>query len=440
MAQQQTAAPTFEIFLRTRTAILISLAFLATVLTMVPAGQAQTFQLLHTFTGPDGAGPNGLIMDRGGRLYGGASGGGANNLGLVYRAMELGGWIVAPLHQFSPPLTNGDGPAAPVFGPDGNIYGVTGGGGDLAGNCVSDGEGCGVVFKLQPPAIACGSVLCAWNETVLYKFTGHPGDGDTPSSGVAFDAAGNLYGTTSYGGNGTCAQPPLPNYGCGIVYQLSHSAGGWTETVIYNFQGANDGHSPAGTLIVDRAGNLYGTAQGGSSGDGVVYELSPSNGAWTQTILHSFQGSDGSYPGALIADSSGNLYGITGLGGPQNVGTVFQLTQPGTWNFQTLYSFSSTANGTYPEGGLTRDSAGNFYGATQDGGTYNYGVAFKLTLSNGNWVESVLHSFDGAPDGFYPNVQIVDSAGNVYGTSATGGNTSDCYPAFGCGTLWRITP
>ncbi len=432
---RQNAAPLFDNMV---TGLIRAIVLAGIVSAM--AAQAQTFRILHTFTGPDGDEPDGLLMDRGGRLYGTVGAGGSSNRGLVFRAVELGGWIVTPLHQFVPPLTNGSGPGAPAFGRDGNIYGVTGGGGDLGGNCVSDGQGCGVVFKLQPSAIACGSFVCPWNETALYAFTGHPTDGDIPSGGVTFDTAGNLYGTTSYGGNGVCAQPPLPNYGCGIVYKLSPSGNGWTETVIYNFQGANDGHSPAGNLIVDAAGNLYGTAQGGSGGDGVIYELSPSNGAWTQTIIHSFQGSDGNYPGALIADPSGNLYGITGSGGASNFGTVFELTQPGTWNFQLLYSFPSGSTGQYPEGGLARDSAGNLYGATQDGGTNDYGVAFKLSFSNGNWVESVLHSFDGDPDGFYPSVQLVDSAGNIYGTSETGGDTQDCYPDFGCGTLWRITP
>ena len=182
-------------------------------------------------------------------------------------------------------------------------------------------------------------------------------------------------------------------------------------------------------------------AEGGSGSKGVVYELSPSNGVWTETTVHAFQGSDGDGPwGTLVADPSGNLYGLTTTGGAHNSGTVFELTQPGTWNFQLLYSFSGSTTGTYPEGGLARDSAGNLYGTTGDGGTYDYGVAFKLTLSNGNWVETALHDFNLSDGIFLTGQLLIDSSGNIYGTAQEGGDASDCYPSLGCGTVWEISP
>jgi hypothetical protein len=255
--------------------LLILLILLATAI----AAQAQTFQVLHTFTGGDGVGPDaGLTMDRSGRLYGTVNGG-TGNFGSVFRMAESGsGWVLNPLHQFVPPLANGDGPdVKAIFGPDGNLYSATAIGGDEQADCENDGQGCGVVFKLQPPATACVSFLCPWTETVLYQFTGQP-DGDSPGSEVIFDAAGNLYGTTGSGGTGDCSNGGDPNYGCGTVYELSPSGSGWTEKVIYSFQGANDGYSPSGGLIFDATGNLYGVAEGGSGSKGVVYELSPSNG------------------------------------------------------------------------------------------------------------------------------------------------------------------
>jgi hypothetical protein len=167
--------------------LLILLILLATAI----AAQPQTFRVLHTFTGGDGVGPDaGLTMDRSGRLYGTVNGG-TGNFGSVFRMAESGsGWVLNPLHQFVPPLANGDGPdVKAIFGPDGNLYSATAIGGDEQADCENDGQGCGVVFKLQPPATACVSFLCPWTETVLYQFTGQP-DGDSPGSEVIFDAAG----------------------------------------------------------------------------------------------------------------------------------------------------------------------------------------------------------------------------------------------------------
>ena len=162
-----------------RMAGMASLLILLILLATAIAAQAQTFQVLHTFTGGDGVGPDaGLTMDRSGRLYGTVNGG-TGNFGSVFRMAESGsGWVLNPLHQFVPPLANGDGPdVKAIFGPDGNLYSATAIGGDEQADCENDGQGCGVVFKLQPPATACVSFLCPWTETVLYQFTGQP-DGD----------------------------------------------------------------------------------------------------------------------------------------------------------------------------------------------------------------------------------------------------------------------
>jgi len=211
------------------------------------------------------------------------------------------------------------------------------------------------------------------------------------------------------------------------------------ETVIYSFQGGNDGENPLGGLIFDSAGNLYGTtAIGGSSSAGTIFELSPSGNNWTETILHTFQGSDGSFPtGNLTADQSGNIYGAAESGGADGGGTVFELSHPGSWTFNVLYSFPRPGG---PAGGLVFDGSGNLYGTTEAGGAYGDGTAYKLTPSNGSWAETDLHDFDGS-DGVYPNGGLVfDSAGNLYGTAQEGGGGVDgpCY-GIGCGTIWEIT-
>jgi len=400
-----------------------------------PAAHAQIFQVIHSFTaGADGAIPfAGLTMDRAGRLYGTTNGGGFT-FGSVYRIAEFGSsWITSPLLDFHAP-SNGQSPDATVaLGPDGNLYGTTSAGG--LSNCPGGGDqGCGVVFKLQPPARVCTSVSCPWTETVLHRFLGLPNDGWLPASQLTFDSAGNIYGNTQYGGTGHCS-----NLGCGLVFKLSPSGGGWTETVIYNFQAGNDGYYPEGGLLLDAAGNLYGTSYGGSGGKGIVYELSPSNGGWALSILYSFNGSEGNGPeGPLVADQAGNLYGITASGGSANQGTVFRLTQPGTWTYELLYSFPSYSIGGQPNGGLAIDGAGDLYGTTYGGGAYGDGIAFKVTHTNSGWVQTTLHDFNSS-DGVTPNGSpVIDSSGNLYGTAALGGSTTGCYT--GCGTVWEISP
>jgi uncharacterized repeat protein (TIGR03803 family) len=234
--------------------------------------------------------------------------------------------------------------------------------------------GDGMVFELSPGEGG------AWTETVLHSF-GNGSDGQAPESGVIMDAAGNLYGTTVQGGT-NCSQS-----GCGTVYELSPSEdGSWIETVLHSFDG-NDGLQPWASLILDAAGNLYGTtSQGGAYcapfGCGTVFELSPSEGGgWTETVLHSFNndGHDGEDPVApLILDPAGNLYGTTTYGGTGLYGTVFELShRAGGWIETVLCNFGDDNGVIF--GGVVMDRAGDLYGNTEGGGLYGYGTAFELT-------------------------------------------------------------
>jgi uncharacterized repeat protein (TIGR03803 family) len=234
------------------------------------AAQAQTFNVIHNFTGgSDGGAPYaGLTMDQVGNLYGTSAYGGSADDGTVFELAPRGSsWILIPLHQFRGRQGAGSDGAKPesrvVIGPDGGLYGTTVAGGQ--GTCNYRGMGCGTVFNLRSAATACKSALCPWTETVLYRFTGG-GDGYQPGSGdLIFDQAGNVYDTTYEGGatNG------------GVVYELTPSNGGWTESVLYNFRADPDGSFPLSGVIFDRVGNLYGTTSlGGQEKKG---EMGPSS-------------------------------------------------------------------------------------------------------------------------------------------------------------------
>jgi uncharacterized repeat protein (TIGR03803 family) len=260
----------------------------------------------------------------------------------------------------------------------------------------------------------------ASTEKVLYSF-GSGTDANTPVSGLTFDAAGNLYGTAAGGGADSD----------GAVFELTPASGGkWNESVIYSFTGGSDGMVPLGDVILDAAGNLYGTTSRGASGSGTIFTLIPgAGGKWKLKVLHTFQGTTGGVPSAgLIFDPAGNLYGTTAEGGAHEAGTVFQLT-PGTngkWTFKSIHSFNSNGHdGTNPLAGLTLDAAGNLYGTTHDGGAHTYGIVYQLTPgSNGKWTETILHTFNAGNghDGAGSAAPIViDSNGNLFGTTVSGG-------------------
>jgi len=338
------------------------------------------------------------------------------------------------LHTF----TGGQDGFAPspflVSDASGNLYGTTYGGGlNRDSSCF---DGCGVVFKLSPNSSG------SWTESVLYNFKGGS-DGQAPE-GVVFDAAGNLYGTTGGGGNMTCDGG---NFTCGTVFKLTHNAdGSWSESILYAFNGSTDGSVPAAGLLVDAAGNLYGTAvASGLDGCGVVFKLSPTTtGSYNYSVLYSFTGgADGAQPRAMLTmDAGGNLFGTASEGGDFNAcafsgcGTVFELSPSGSsWNFQVLYNFTNTStSGVFPTSGLTLDAAGNLYGTAAYGGPTGAGVAYKLTKS-ANWQQSVLEAFPsgtsgiGSPDGGL----VFDSVGNLYG--ATGVTSSKNQ-----GALYKLSP
>lgn len=416
------------------------LAILLLFFAALPAA-AQTFTVLHTFTdGQDGAQPfAGLAIDRNGTLYGTTASGGINNCvtgcGLVYRMMKRGsGWLFTTLYQFQGE-PDGNYPQAITISPNGTLYGMTFEGGQ--GNCAYGTTGCGTIYNLRPPASFCHSASCFWNETVLHRFTGSEfGDGATPVGGqLTFDAHGNFFGTTSGGGT----------YTYGTVFEMSPSQGSWTETVLYSFSGGGSGGwgYPESGVLLDASGNLYGTTtlQNQYAG-GVLYELSPSGGSWTGNVLHAFEcsGDEGCVPGGLIYDPAGNVYAGTPAGGANGGGTAVEFQPSLGWSLNTLFSFNGDAGGG-PIGYLAMDAAGNLYGATNADGDHLVGTVFKLTPSSGGgWTMTILHTFTGGSDGAYPRSGVVlDAQGNIYGTAGNGGNTPACNGA-GCGVVYEITP
>jgi uncharacterized repeat protein (TIGR03803 family) len=358
-------------------------------------------------------------------------------------AFCLTGWAASEkvLHAFHG--TDGCGPTSVIVGPDGALYGTT----QAAGSSTCSGDGnSGAVFQLTRGSNG------KWSETVLHLFTGS--DGWFPNGSLVADKAGNLYGTTVYGGPNGCS-----GLGCGVAFELEHGSDGeWTFSVLHQFfQKIGDGAQPYAGMIFDSKGNLYGTTSHGGNtsacegGCGVVFELSPAReGQWTETVLYSFDATDGSNPtAALTLDSSGNLYGTTEWGGAYGGGTVFKLSQRhGQWAEEILHSFDGdTGDGDLPAFGVTFDSSGNLYGATPVGGTKGeegYGTAFRLTLdSEGKWKETILHRFNRAKfgGGYVRSGLVLDKRGNLYGTAAWGGKY-DCAlgGGLGCGVVFKLTP
>ena len=366
-------------------------------------------------------------------------------------------WKEKVLYSFQGGTNDGEYPAGGVvFDKAGNLYGATTDGG---GECPP--AQCGTVFQLAPPA----QKGDPWTKTVLYIFKGNgSSDGNTPAGSVILDSAGNLYGTTGYGGTGNCVLLGT-KVGCGTVYELSpptQKGGAWTEIVLYSFPTAKQGYLPNGNLVFDGVGNLYGaTMFGGGYGTtcdpyyqycGAVFELIPpkkQGGAWTETVLHGFRGpTDGANPnGALILDSNGAIYGTTYRGGyncphnsGQGCGTVFKLTPPtkkgGLWTETVLHRFyREVSDGAAPAAGVVFDGQGELYGTTARGGGGNSGsgTVFKLTSkAKGSWIEQVLYSFQGNSDGGQPQAGVVfDSKGNLYGTTTSGGTV-------GNGSVFRL--
>ena len=417
---------------------LVLLPGLVAITVVAPAMHAQTFTVIHSFRGSDGGGPDGLLLDPAGDICGVADYGGSNSdacqpygCGTAFELKRThSGWVFNLLYTFQGGYDGLRPDSAPVFGPDGALYGPLADGGE--GNC--DQNTCGMVYRLSPLASSCKSALCSWSENVLYRFTGG-GDGGYPGQIVFHD--GDIYGTTTLGGrHGGCSTGF-----CGTIFEMTPSGGGWTESAVYQFAGGpGDGGWPS-NLVFDHAGNIYGTTEtGGEQYEGTVYELSPNGSGYTEQILYQFTAGDsGEGPTGLILDSAGNLYGTTYTGGAGGCGTVWELSPSGgSWNFSVVYSFSGGGGCFGPSDGLVMDAVGNIYGTTNRTGSDNRGVVFKLTPSGSGWTYTDLHDFTGGSDGQDAGALVLDDKGNIYGASGSGGLGS-C-GGNGCGSVWEITP
>ena len=407
-------------------ALLLLIFFLLFVFLTAQPASGQTYKVIYNAGTGYGAGAfpfGGVTIDAVGDLYVTTAGAFPGpDRGTVFMLSPAGlTWTYTLLHSFG----TGDDGANPydrvVFGPDGNLYGATASG---SGQC--QGYGCGTIFRLSRR----GS---AWDYSVLYRFRGGY-DGSVPYSGdLVFDPAGSLYGTTQYGGTGCWGD------GCGTVFQLAPSNGGWIHSVLYQFNDGDDGAQPSAGVIFDSSGNLYGVS-------GPVYEMSPSSGGWSFTPIYRFAPGQGGPVGGLVFDNTGSLYGTTYNGGFGNGGTLFELTPfNGGLTYHQLHSFVTPFAGggrIYYLGGptssLTLDAAGNIYGTTYYDGLYGFGSVFKLTRSGSGWTYTALHNFcsTGRPciDGQSPAGGVtIDSHGNLFGTTEYGGPT-------GGGVVWEITP
>ena len=391
-----------------------SAVFLLFVLFAVQPSFAQTLTVLHTFAGLDGLSPySGVVMDAGGNLYGTTYGGGPNHLGTVYQLKRHGSsYVHLELYSFKGSDDGAQPYGGVAFGPGGALYGTT----------WTGGGGAGTVYSLRPSATPCRTVICPWSESLRYDV--EQVNGVDPAYGnVAFDAAGNLYGTTAF--------DELGSYG--EVYELSRSGSGWTGSVVHEF-GTNDVNYPAHNVILDSAGNLYGTAIG--PGNGAIFQFVPSGSGWTEHILAYF-GQPGTCTGfdlsGLIMDAAGNLFGATT--GDGHSACVFELANVGgTWQFTVLHTFDNITNNSQAAvGNMVFDHSGNLYGTTMQLGAFGMGNIFKLTHSGGSWTYSDVYDFSNAGDGAYPTGDLtIDNAGNIYGT-----NQGD---ASGHGVVWELTP
>jgi uncharacterized repeat protein (TIGR03803 family) len=366
-----------------RAAWTLSIGLVMAAAVVLPA-TAQTFTPLHEFKGnPDGAFPRGpLVQDANGNLYGTTTGGGGVSEGTVFKLDTAGHESV--LLSFN--NVNGLLPASGVIlDVAGNLYGTADGG----------PGGAGVLFRLDKNG----------NATNFHVFQGgFDSEAGVPAGGVITDEAGNFYGATLAGGLG-----PFPGFG--TVYRVDPTG---NFTVLYKFHGNPDGAGPQGPLVRDADGNLYGAAvEGGTKNKGTVFKIDRNGNL---TVLHNFRGGrDGSGPqGGLLMDNAGNLYGSAIKGGDSSSGTVFEITNIG--RFKRLYSFTGGSDGNSPNGGLVRDPDGNIYGTTQSGPNQDFlGTVFKLSRTR---TLTVLHTFEGLEDGAVPLSGLIrDSAGNLYGTA-----------------------
>jgi uncharacterized repeat protein (TIGR03803 family) len=408
-------------------AIIVVLAVALALASPTPGFGGRKYKVLHNFgSGSDGSGPFGPpALDKKGNLYGLTGIGGAGKCsdygcGTVFELLPKanGTWREAILHSF---MAGSDGAipwGGPIFDNSGDLYGTMRGDSGLGGSGV---------FELS-------SSSDGWTNTVIYANDAGPG--------LLLDKLGNLYGEMGRG-----------QYKYGAIAELSPNFNGWTYAPLYSFCVFQCGYSPPAPPIWDAKGNMFGaTADGGvgqpacwtSFGCGVIFEMTPSqDGAWSYHVLHrflEFSSKDGQTPnGGLAMDAAGDLYGVTVYGGVHNQGRVFKLTfSGGHWKETTLYDFPNCADGCLPAGTPAFDRAGNLYatasGGVADCGGYTCGVVFQLSpQQNGTWKFSVVYRLHGTDGNFLPYGVIVDSKGNIFGTTSAGGK-------YNAGVAFEITP
>ena len=401
----------------------IAMVMIVTGFCLTPAAAAQE-QVIHSFRldGTDGTFPNrDLLADTAGNLYGTTVDGGSQRAGTVFQLSPKagGGWTEQILYSFQGGADGSDPSSGLIADSAGNLYGETGGGGS---------NFFGTVYKLTRS----GS---NWIKSTLFSFLDAT-TGFGPSGGLAFDSQGDLYGTTSQGG--------VP-FGLGTVFQLtSDGHGNWSEHVILGFGAHRDGGGPVSGVTLDPHGNLFVVTPIGYA-QGVISKLAPQpSGKWKESVLHRFGGTkDGAFPGGgLILDAAGNLYGTAHSGGSGGNGTIYKLAPRAKgWKFSVLYAFTGGQDGAGPNGTLAFDFSGNLLGTTTQGGGNGCdfgngcGTIFKLSpTAKGPWQETVLHQFQAdGKDGLNPQGALVSSQGKWYGTTFTGGASQS-------GAVFEITP
>ncbi len=421
------------------------IVFAATVVFLVSTAavaNGQTLTVLHTFNETGGARPYaGITMDPHGNIYGVTAYGGLQNCdlggiigcGVAFKlSKKNSSWLFSLLYEFGANTNLPTYPSQIVLGPNGTPYGA-----ELEGGLP---EAQGTVYNLLPPLTAASATANSfWTFKLIHLF-GSGNDGTYPHK-IIFDRSGNIFGVTGRGGA----------FNFGTVYELSPSAQGWTETILYNFQGGADGLIPK-EVVLDDAGNLYGTTEQGGNpgcspfqGCGTIFELSPSGSGWIKTTLYSFnQNTDSGYPSALIWDGAGNLFGLTSQTGPDSFfGGIWELSPSGNgWVFKILHSFDVMTVAILGPFAPVMDASGALYGVNNTGGVNNCGGMFyqpcgniyKLTPSGDQWIYTDVHDFADDNNGCVPVGPVtLDAAGNIYGASYGCG-------AFGGGTVWEFTP